>query len=89
MINFIKRTILVLFFVVIIFANMVLIHADFPWAWIPIGIDAGLIVAVFIMTIITIYTSDSDESSHLGPSSFGPKPKDKKKKRGKKNASKR
>ena len=87
MINFIKRTILVLFFIVIIFANMFLMHADFPWAWIPIGIDVGLIVAVFIMTIITIYTSDSDESSHFGPPSFGPKPKDKKKKttkRGKK-----
>jgi hypothetical protein len=89
MIGFIKRIILVLFFIVVIFANIILIHTDFPWFWIPIGIDVGLIVAVFIMAIIMVCTSEPDPSSHFGSLDFGPKPKDKKKKRGKKNASKR
>lgn len=89
MINFIKRAISVLFFVAVIFTNMFLIHADFPWAWIPIGIDVGLIIAVFIMGIIMVCTSEPDPSTRFGSLDFGPKPKDKKKKRGKKNASKR
>jgi hypothetical protein len=67
---------------------MVLIHADFPWAWIPIGIDIGLIVAVLVMAIITVYTSEPNSSSHFGTPNFGPKPKDKKRKTTKKKSNK-
>jgi hypothetical protein len=67
---------------------MVLIHAEFPWAWIPIGIDVGLIIAVFIMGIIMVCTSEPDPSTRFGSLDFSPKPKDKKRKVTKKQSNK-
>lgn len=89
--NFVKKFFLTVLFIGIILSNMILMDAPFPWAWIPIGIDIILIVLAIITTIVCIYKSDDKpkNSNPLNQPNFGPKPKTKKQKRGKKNASKR